>query len=264
MLQIAHLIHPVIVSPASDLLAAQPVTFETMQRAKVFARNEVDVLLYAIQYVDEERMPLPPEFIRTADLNRSVGNVKSFRIWRKLAMIKDLLDTLYRSTEAEYLIYTNVDIALQPFFYSAVARLIATGYDAFIINRRTISGRHTRIEDLPFMYAEPGEPHPGWDCFIFKRSLYPRFRLGQACIGTGWIGRVLVTNMATLGSNFQVFTDLHMTFHLGNELAWKSSQYSDYSEHNKNECKEILLNFEKEFGPYDRSRLPGQYFRHFS
>lgn len=264
MLQIAHLVHPVIVPSASDLVMAQPVTFETMQRAKVFARNDADVQLYAVQYQDEERLPLPPDFIRTADLNRSVGDVKSFRIRRKLAMIKDLLDTLEQSSGADYFIYTNVDIALQPYFYSAVARLIDLGHDAFIINRRTVTARHTRIEELPLMYAELGEPHPGWDCFIFKRSLHPRFRLGQACIGTDWIGRVMVTNLATLGSNFKVFTDLHLTFHLGDERIWKNDQYSDYAEHNKQECREILLHFEQEFGPYDRTKLPGRYLRHFS
>ena len=110
------------------------------------------------------------------------------------------------------------------------------------------------------MYAEIGEKHQGWDCFVFHQSLYPRFRLGTACIGSGWIGRVMITNLAALAKKFEIFSELHATFHIGNEKAWQAPQWDDYREHNKNECRTILTEFDQKYGPFDRKGLPGRFF----
>lgn len=261
MIKIAHIIHPVRVAKTSDLIIAQPITFETMRRAAEFAAGTADVSLYAVQYHDEEPMPLPGCFIRTPDLERSIQDIKTFKKKRKLALIKDILDSLYHNTDADYLIYTNVDIAVQPYFYQVAARIIREGHDAFIINRRTIPDTYTHPDDIPLMYAEAGEKHKGWDCFVFKRSLYPEFDVGKAIIGTGWIGRVMIANLAGLGKRFKIFTDLHATFHIGNEKSWKTDEYNDYLQHNQAECLRILTAFEKEFGPFDRDKIPGRFFR---
>jgi len=261
MLSIAHIIHPVITDKSSDLVVAQPITFETMRIAGEFAQEvaAVDVKLIAIQYHDEERIPLPGSFIRVPGLTRSAADIKTFEKRRKLALIKDILDTLYENTQADYMIYTNVDIALQPHFYWTVSNLVKQGYDAFAINRRTIPDHYHKLEDLPFMYAEPGEKHKGWDCFIFHRSLYPRFELGETCIGAGWIGRVMLTNMACFARRFNIFEDLHLTFHIGNEKSWKTPRFNDYTEHNRAECKRILLDFDKRYGPFPRDQIPGRF-----
>lgn len=262
MITLAHIIHPVIVEQSSDLVIAQPITFETMRTAREFAKEKIDISLYAVQYHDEERFPLPECFIRTPDLNRSIGDIKSFKKWKKLALIKDILDTLTNMCHAEYVIYTNVDIALQPYFYLTAAKIIEQGYDAFIINRRTIPKTYTGVEEIPRMYSELGEKHPGWDCFVFNRSLYPSFQLGTACIGTDWIGRTMIANLACLARKFKIFKDLHATFHIGDDRPWEASQLDDYAGHNKNECTKILVEFEKKYGPFDRERYPGRLFRH--
>lgn len=266
IIKIAHIIHPVIVAPTSDLVIAQPITFETMHAAQEFAgtRGDVKVQLCAIQYFDEERIPLPGSFIRTRDLTRSVVDAGTFCVKRKLALIKDIMDILFESCDADYLIYTNVDIALQPYFYQVVADIIRQGHDAFIINRRTIPGHYKSIEDIPLMYAEIGEKHPGWDCFIFKRDFYPYFMLGNACIGTDWIGRMMIANMAPLATRFKVFQDLQMTFHIGDDRVWQTNEFSDYAEHNKEECRKTLVEFDKKYGPFDRKGLPGRFLDKFS
>ena len=261
MMVISHIVHPVIFDPASDLVTAQPITFETMSIDREFSLETVDIKLHAIQYHDEARFHIPGCFIRTPGLNRSIGDIKFFKKRRKLALIKDILDPLYKISHADYFIYTNVDIALLPYFYRAVSAIIEQGYDAFIINRRSIPGHYRQIEEIPLMYAEIGEKHPGWDCFVFKRNLYPMFNLGTACIGTGWIGRVLITNMACLAKRFKIFNDLHLTFHIGDERSWKSPQFDDYLAHNMNECKKILMDFEKKYGTFDRDELPGRFLR---
>ena len=75
------------------------------------------------------------------------------------------------------------------------------------------------------MYAEVGEPHPGHDCFVFKRSLFPKFKLGTACIGAGRFGKVLITNLICHSDKFKVFKDKHLTFHLGDDRSHKVQVY---------------------------------------
>jgi len=108
-----------------------------------------------------------------------------------------------------------------------------------------------------------GESHAGWDCFVFKRELFPRFRLGHACIGAGWVGRLLLTNFACLAGNFKIFTDRHLTFHIGNEKAWREERFSDYLAHNRNEWRRVFLEFESEHGAFDRQSIPGCFLDFF-
>jgi hypothetical protein len=249
--KIAHIIHPVMVSTGSDLVVAQPITFETMKIAREFARDEEDIGLYAIQYYDEKRVSLPVCFNRVPDLTRSITDIKTFKQRRKLALIKDILDALYKAAgNAEYMIYTNVDIALQPYFYQAVNEIIDQGYDAFVINRRTISQRYTTVGEIPLMYAEFGEPHPGYDCFIFRRDLYKRFKLGTICIGTAWVGRTMLANMVAYSNRFKEFREVHLTFHIGDSQHWRNCEYQDYFLENKNQYMEIFNLLEEERGRF--------------
>jgi hypothetical protein len=250
MISLAHVINPVVVDHTSDLIAAQPITFETMRVAKEFSKNRVDVDLCAVQFYDEPRVPLPGEFIKLPDLTRSIADIKAFKRKRELALIKDILDALSKSSLAEYFIYTNVDIALQPYFYLSIAKIIEKGTDAFVINRRTIPGRYGDIERIPFMYAEVGEPHPGYDCFVFRRDMYPKFKLGTICIGTPWIGRALLANMVTYSNQFKEFRKEHLTFHIGDSLEWRKDEYRDYFQNNRNEYLRIFRLLEEEKGGF--------------
>jgi len=261
MITLSHIVNPVMVGDDSDLFVAQPITFATMRAAQELAGASVaaTVKLFAVQLGEEEKVSLPECFVRLPGLERSVVDLKEFKSRRNLPLIRDILQVLYESDLAEYMIYTNADIALQPYFYWTVAGIIARGHDAFAVNRRSISDRFRDLAAIPLMYSELGEGHQGWDCFVFRRDLYPRFNLGQACIGAGWIGRVLLTNMACLARNFRIFTDLHMTFHVGNRQVWETDLFSDYTEHNKGECRNILHGFEAQFGPLDRQEIPGRF-----
>ena len=231
MTSIGHILHPVCVAPSSDLVRAQPITFETMRIAKDFAYGQMNISLYYTKYSDETPHT-PSHFIKTSDLNRSVGDVTRFQLPRKLALIRDILDRLYESCTAEYFIYTNVDIAVMPYFYLTIGKLIEKGFDAFVINRRTITEEYYSVSDLPLMYSQLGENHPGHDCFVFKRSVYPHFLLGDACIGCNWIGKVLIFNLIRHAVNFCEFPNLHSTFHLGDRNDWRKKEFEDYDNHN--------------------------------
>lgn len=245
MIRIAHIINPVIVSEASDLHAAQPVTFETMRVAQGHAREQASIELYAAQF--QEDITLVPSWITHASvLGRSVLDVGDFEKQRKLPFISDILDRLYALSDADYFIYTNVDIALMPYFYLAVAQLIETGVDAMVINRRTIAKTPADPVRLPLMWAQVGETHPGYDCFVFRREAYADFRLGKACIGANHIGKILLLNLAVNSKRLKIFKDLHLTFHLGDDRAWKKSEFSGYDHHNLNELKGIVVSFKED------------------
>ncbi len=156
--KIAHIISPAIVNKSSDLFVAQPITFETMKIAQKLAQEQVDVTLYYAKFFDES-ISMPEEFRATRDLERSILDIATFEHKRKLPLLKDILDRLYEvASEAEYLIYTNVDIALMPQFYLVINELIEKGYDAFIINKRIISKTYQSVLDIPLMYSEIGKP----------------------------------------------------------------------------------------------------------
>ena len=242
MRTIAHIVNPVIVSPASDLYIAQPITFRTMEIAERRARYKVDIELFTSQYA-EDRALVPPGWTATPNLSRSVTDVGTFRHQRKLPLLSDILDRLYEATEAEYMAYTNVDIGLMPNFYTAVDAFIEAGHDAFSINRRTISGRFTSIREIPQMYLEVarGATHPGNDCFVFRRDAYPKYELGNVCVGMNWVGKTLLNSMAQYAKAFKKFTDPQLTFHIGDRRTWQSSQWSDYRDHNTLEMTKTFM-----------------------
>lgn len=258
MNQLAHIVNPVFVAPSSDLFVAQPITFETMRIARDFCREQVDVELFSAHYLEDHPV-VPTDFRRTPDLEASVLDYGQFQKSRSLPLIRDILDRLFEASDADYLIYTNVDIALLPHFYLAVDQFIRAGHDAFVINRRTIAPRYTGLEQIPLMYAEIGQDHRGWDCFVFRRDAYPNYRLGTVCIGAPHVGLALIANLVAHASSFREFKSEHLTFHIGNDRSWRGSPYLDYAEHNTREALRILTELEQQHGPFDRSSPPGAF-----
>jgi hypothetical protein len=223
-----------------------------MQVAREVAQPVCDVELYAAQYPEDHAI-IPEYFIRTPDMERSMMDLGVFEKPRKLPLIKDILDRLYAASDSEYFIYTNVDIALMPNFYSIVSNMVASGLDAFVINRRTIPSKYSSVDLLPLMYAEAGQPHCGYDCFVFKREHYPRFDLGNTCIGAMAVGSMLLINLVCFSTKFVEFRDLHLTFHLGNSETWRDPELDDIQEFNEMEFVRVAQRLTPKF---DVDRLP--------
>ncbi len=239
MKKFAHIINPVKVGSESDLHKAQSIVFETFELAVEFAKNfDIEVELYSAQYAEDHQI-IPDIFKCTPDLQRSVIDLGRFKEKRKLPILQDILGLLYSATDAEYLVYTNVDIGLMPFFYPAISNIIDLGFDSFVINRRTISADLADRRNLNMLYAEVGDDHPGHDCFIFRRDAFAFFHLGNSCIGINWVGRILLWNLICWGKNFKEFDKLHLTFHIGNEKRWKNPNFLDYVAFNKIEATKV-------------------------
>jgi hypothetical protein len=242
----AHVVNPVRVAPSSDLFIAQPVTFESMRAARESAHGKINVTLFAAHYPEDEDY-VPELFQRLRPLGRSVLDVHGFAIKKKLPLISDILARLAEAApEADYFIYTNVDIALMPHFYTGVATLLGEGYDALTITRRTIPKTYTSPAELPRMYAELGESHPGYDCFIFRREAHARYDLGNACIGAHWFGKALELNLICQARRYAALKDLHMTFHIGDDRPWKDDRFKVFARFNQVEIRHILLRLHAE------------------
>ena len=243
-MKIAHIIHPVIVSKESDLLQAQPIVFRSMQEAKEYARGKADIELYATKYADEDNIiPKECDFRFTKDLDRHVAQIKEFQQPRKLAILSDILQRLYESSQADYLIYSNVDIVLRPHFYNSVQFLIEQGHDAFSISRRTVP----KSPDINMLFMLGGDNHPGCDCFVFKRELYPLMQFNDLCIGTKWVDDGMLVNLICHAKNFIELKDVLLTFHLGNDQVWEQKQFLEYIEHNRRELADIMKMLESNY-----------------
>jgi len=259
LIKISHIINPVAVKKSSDLFVAQPVTFESMKIAKEFAQDEVDVSLFSAQYPEDHEI-IPDWYEKTKDLNRSVLDYGNFKIKQKLPLIKDILDRLYAySNHGDYIIYTNVDIALMPYFYKSIQNMIKAGNDAFIVNRRTIYKKFNSPEQIYLMFSEDGEKRPGYDCFVFKREIYPKFKLGYSCIGANHIGKILGVNLECLSNNFKIYKDSHLTFHIGDNRDWTNKNYIHYDEYNKNQLINTLYHL-NEKGLLIENKMTKKYF----
>lgn len=258
MNSIAHIINPFIAARNSDLSLAQPITFESMRRAKIKAKDIVDVKLYSAQFSEDIEV-VPSGFIRTRNLERSVLDIQGFAKKIKLPFIKDILERLYFESDAEYLIYTNVDIGLYEDFYIQVDRFINSGLDAFIINRRRIKNVYTQVSQLTEIYQDKGKSHPGFDCFVFHRSIFPKLILEDICIGVPFIEISFSQNLFALSTNFKLFDNEYLTFHIGEEI-FKKRAPKEYYKYNQKQfwkiAKQLMPVMDLKKVPYSNYIMP--------
>jgi len=216
-IHIAHLVNPVRSPQAPELAETQALTFESMRRAAAQAEHVARIDLLTAQYPEDHEI-IPAFFTRTPDLERCVADVHHFSVHRKLPLLADLLERLYRGSSARYLVYTNLDIILHPAFYETVASRLGAGLDALIINRRRVPAHYRSVEDLNEIHRLRGAPHPGFDCFVFDRALFPRFCLGQVCVGIPFVEMMLSQNLFCHARRCALFDRDVLTYHVGMEI----------------------------------------------
>lgn len=254
----AHIINLFDAPETSDLKLAQEVTVASMIRAKTDAENDCSVELLSCQ-TKQDRHLVSSQFQCTEDLTRSVLNKDKFQKQLELPILRDILDRLYNESDAEYLIFTNVDIGVQPNFYQKINEFIDAGHDAFMINRRRIPAKFNSVNELEKMYSEKGLKHPGFDCFVFKRELYPKFALANVCIGVPFIGITLSQNVFCFAENPKVYTDEYLTFHIGLEI-FKKRAPKEFLDYNRREfwkaIRKIWPHLNTQKWPHGNAFLP--------
>ena len=154
-----------------------------------------------------------------------------------------------------------VDIHLQPYFYRSLHSLILSGYDALVINRRSIPDEFSKLGEIPVMYTKIGELHRGWDCFVFRKDALSRYSLGEICVGIPMVGLALYANLLAYSQKFLELKQDHLTFHLGNDRSWDHRRFADYLAHNKAQAHTILQKIDTEIGGFPESSPPQKYLR---
>ena len=230
-MKLVHLVNPVKVAKNHELFTAQPITFASMLNAKDYFINSETELVQATTQFEEDLEIIPSEFTKLSNLTRSIGEVNTKLNSKKLPLLNDILQKSSEIENADYVIFTNVDIGLMPHFYSTILYWINKGHDSIIINKRRLSGSYNSISQLPEIFSDLGKSHPGFDCFVFKAELVPQFILDEICVGIPFSGVSLLHNVAAFAKNTKYLLEEHLTFHIGmNVLKFNKDLYY---QHNK-------------------------------
>jgi hypothetical protein len=227
--------------------ALQEVTFETIRMAARVAAPAVQVRCVCVTRPDELDI-IPADFIAAGTLTRTVLDVGSFRVRRALPLVFDILDLGIGVIEnppevadcEDFIIFTNMDIHLQPHFYIVVSEFIKEGYDIIDVHRRTIPNYPPSLHELPTMFAEPGVHHGGLDCIIFPRQKYTSFVKNNACVGMSLVMKGVLLNCAMQARRFLVLSNARLTFHIGNERAWAVPLFKEYEQFNLSEFHRVI------------------------
>lgn len=232
----SHIINAVSKEENPALFAVQEKTGVSFDYARKEFANGISAEVIAVVHPEfQGRVPFADMIVH---LTRTVTDVHSFREKRELPIVSDILDKGIESSANDYVIFSNADIMLTPWFYNVVAYYLGKGHDALVINRRRIP---SRLTEAPYevMLANAGKQHIGFDCFVFKKSLYQKFFKTGICIGIPMAGNDLFYNIFTHAENPKLLANQHLTFHLGIDLVkkWGSSEYCSY---NMREFKKLL------------------------
>lgn len=224
-MQFAHIVNPYS-SKHGELDPVQKLTLSMLARAAASTKHEVKLLTAQFAH---DRNFIPGGFTLTYDLDRSLRDVIHNSHVNALPLLTDILERASESSSAEYIIYSNMDIVPVMGFYDSVAALIEKNKcDALIINRRRVDPSLVSNPDL--LMAETGEPHPGYDCFVFHRDLLSRMTLGCVCVGAPGVGFMFAHNLFLFANKCVVTANKHLTLHAGYEIVqkWKGPEIADF------------------------------------
>jgi len=157
--RIVHIVNPYRVKANSGSGKLQKLTYDSMRTARDFDGGKI--MLASVQHQDDKDLT-PDGFQCARYLDQVVTNLAEFRKPQPSPLLFDILERGAELADPnDVLIYTNSDIILMPFFYSAVRDFIGHGFDAINICRRTI-GEHVMYEDQENLArSEVGDTHPG-------------------------------------------------------------------------------------------------------
>src|SRR6185295_9993636 len=98
------------------------------------SQNIKQLLCYHKNFQVKSEIP----FHSVPPLEKSILDIGILNNKKALPLLKDVLQSAYDNSNADYIIYSNADIGIMPQFYSAIEEYIKSGHDAIVINRRRI------------------------------------------------------------------------------------------------------------------------------
>lgn len=230
---IAHVINPVLANQdnTSYLYYTQPITFEAMFESKKYIENNHDnvkINLYSIGYPEDDIIT-PDYFIKLPYLTKSIKDIYIDLSEKKLPFLQDIFDSIKNYVNADYIIYSNSDIIVHTKFYEFIyTNINKYNYDSMIINRRDnipkfINNIQLNKDYLNLIFELDGERHIGRDCFIIEKSIFDKIDMKDVFIAHPPWGLVLMKYLDDISTNFKLFRNEYLTFHLGNDNNHKNN-----------------------------------------
>lgn len=254
-MRIRHIVPTVGPGISEDLDRAQPITLESIDRAIRVSDPRLHIDVCAVRFPDEP-IPSPYPWLRDLPvLDRSILDLGTFNPPRRLPLMQDVLRAFGNTDEFDLAVLTNADIAIQPLFYELIEDLVHRGHDAASITRRTVQPRFGRSTFAHYA-STIGSPHPGHDCFVMTPSLIPPF-VGDLALGVRYVARPILWHLMLNARNFQTFSDLHATFHIGDDRQWVDPRLADYDRHNVREAHRVVDHLVEQHGEPAVAKLRG-------
>jgi FkbM family methyltransferase len=250
----AHVVHTYACPPGSKGEATQQFTFGALERAQCTARDSADVELISVHLAGDGDFP-PAIFRKARELDRTVADVHRFAVTRKLPLVFDILERgIEAAADADFVIFTNVDICPMPHFYELISRLLDLGFEALLINRRVAGTFPSEERWRALMESDYGGPHPGFDCFVFPVEFGRRMVRSDACVGSEYVMRGLLYNLVARSNSMLILTDVHATYHIGADSEAQRPQLQDYTRFNQENAKAVLHELSRDAEAYRRLR----------
>lgn len=249
MFRFTHILNPVAKPPGHDLTIAQDVTYRSIDAARhAYKRTSGrDIQVVCAGY--DEDFPAFPAFTNASvKLKRSLRDLVGHPAAPKFPLVADILNLCAEVADAEVLIFTNVDIALMPFFYDVVEKLLCDGLGSMTINRRCIDFDGGELVDLQTLYSKVGKSHVGHDCFVFRKSQLNQIDLGNLCVGLPGFDTVLRLILKHRCAPYADLRDRHLTFHLGDDMKWGDPAMKSWREWNYAQTVLPLQKLRGDFG----------------
>lgn len=232
MFSILHIVNPYS-STNADAVFAQQVTLESMRVAQNAVTGEVSVTVGAVTLEGDEIEI--PDFMCHLGVIRSAREIAS----ANLPYMQDILNVAKNSDGYDVVIYSNMDIAVQPTLYKEIMSYYKRGYDAFCINRRRIKNTYKSLAKLSHMYLDKGLPHPGLDMFVMSKAVLNKMNVGKVVIGRPYVDMALLYAIVAASERFTLLARKQLTFHLGMELVKVWGPKSD-EQHNYKEARKVV------------------------
>lgn len=241
-----HVLNPFVAKAGSEHDVASRLTWRTLSQAAAQAQAQgmkIDVTA-VILAGDASSVRAP--VTRVVTLSRTVADVATLKPQRLLPLIGDLLTLGAAGSSASHIIFSNMDIAVQPHFYIRLQELVKTRHGSqqpFAVPRVNIDAA---LADAPLaeIFAATGPLGQGYDCFVIPRPMITQLDLGLCCIGSAYFDYLLAIELDALSQGcFKNLIDERLTVHLGSDIAWASMM--DYLEHNLSESLLAIERFRR-------------------
>ena len=216
-IKLAHIINPIGLKESDSFYPIQEITLQSIINARNFSSKH-SVELLTTQY-EEDKAVIPNAFKILENLSESVRDITGDDSLKKLPLIDEIIKIALKHSDADYIVYTNMDIGLMPFFYDFIINQIQENdFDAMLITRRRIGLQYSSKSQLSAIYADKGKPHPGYDTFVIHRNIAAQLVLDKICVGVPFLEVSLLHNLVAFAKNMKVFEQEHLTFHIGMEV----------------------------------------------